>query len=69
VIGAGLALRARLWDNPVNEALEAERGGWRDLASSAVCVLAVCSSATRKFLGVGSQDGRISIWENIAQNS
>lgn len=56
------AVRPRLWDYAVNEQLEMERGGWHDRA-----VTSVAFSATGKYLAVGSEEGRISIWENIAQ--
>ena len=59
---ASNAVQPKLFDYENNEALPLGRStdtfGWHDNATTAVAF-----SATGKFLAVGSEDGRISIWE------
>jgi WD40 repeat protein len=53
------AVRPRLWDYGVNEPLRLQGDGWHERA-----VTALAFSASGKFLAVGSEDGRISVWED-----
>ncbi|WP_395647720.1 toll/interleukin-1 receptor domain-containing protein [Terricaulis sp.] len=53
------AVQPRLWDHIAHEPLPLGRAGWHDRGISAVAF-----SATGKFLAAGSDDGRISIWED-----
>jgi WD40 repeat protein len=60
---ASNAVQPKLFDHQMIEALPLERKkGWHDGA-----VTAVAFSSSGKYLAAGSEDGRISIWENHAR--
>lgn len=61
VVGSS-AVQPRLHDYSAHEAIPLPREGWHDRG-----ITSVAFSASGKYLAAGSEDGRISVWEDRAQ--
>jgi WD40 repeat protein len=59
---ASSAVQPRLHDHSAHEAIPLPRDGWHDRG-----ITSVAFSATGRFLAAGSEDGRISVWEDRSQ--
>lgn len=56
------AVQPRLHDYSAHETIPLPRDGWHDRG-----ITSVAFSATGKFMAAGSEDGRVSVWEDRAQ--